>query len=865
MILKHRKGSIPLLLGILLALVLSAFTLRPNYFSEYNNELFSYWMTLDPGFSDAGNMKQFFARASGRIPEITSGQLTGFDERPPIERLDIDIKFSDMQAIFKDRERALKNQILSKPTKVPAEIRFRNKTLKAKIRLKGDLIDHWKARTRMSFRVTLKGNNAIFGFKSLSIHKPKARQHPYDQIYQSLRRKLGNLSASHTYARVYVNGVDWGVMNIEEHMSKELLEKRGYKESIIVRFGDEKSWVYSRSFGDRKRSLAGYRLSDATLNVKLYGAEKYLKKDIYRKWFSYIAEQRLKADSSLLYDVNKFSQTLMLTEVWNNRHSLSHSNTRYYFSPYTLKIEPITTDQGSFRPWTKGRGGSKFDPMKYKLYQEIVSTDEYEAKFHKNLKAVKKIVATAENDINYYHSFFPLDKKPSGKVLKNNMREVWRNPDTYLPKNYERKIRKPGFPRVKNISEEDAGFFPDHIYARHFMDGSIDIFNLIPGKVDIVSINFKGKPILSLDKELAPYTPRDYRPGVTITTSLTGVRDGKVSVVTEFMGHRRELELPISHYRNGLFNPLLDPTAEAFEFISVLDSNSFRISKGKWWVDTPIRVDGNLVVPAGVEIYFSEGAYLLVNGAIDVRGTEEEHVVFKAQNNNWKGIYVYGANSSSQLKNLVIENTRSLEDGLLNLTGGVTFYESDVSLKNVVFDGTIAEDALNIVNSKFTLDQVTIKSTVSDGIDCDFSDGTVKYSLFDEIGGDALDFSGSKVQIKHSEVINVHDKAVSVGEASSVTVENSFMDNVGVAIASKDGSEATMSNVEVASFTLHTAMTYIKKSFYDDPVLELINNQVKGTPSYSRQQGTRLYVDGRLIAEEDVNVRDLYNQGVMKK
>lgn len=865
MILKHRKGAIPVALGVAVALFLAIFTLRGSYFSDYKHELFSYWMTLDPGFSNAKTLEEFFSKARGHYLEIVYGQIAGFSERPPLERVDIDIKFPDMQAILKDREIALENSILSNPTKVPAQIRFQGKTIKAKIRLKGDLADHWQTRTRMSLRVTLKGNNAIFGFRSFSIHKPRNRQHPYDQIYQSLRKKMGSLSSTHTYARIFVNGIDWGVMNIEEHMSKELLEKRGFKDSLIVRFGDEKSWVYSRSFGGEKRKLGGYRLSDVYLNTKLYNANKYLEKNIHRKWFSYIANKRLQENSRALYDANKFSQALMLTEVWNNRHVLSHSNTRYYFSPYTLKLEPITTDQGPFKPWSKGRGGSKFDPMRYKLYQEVASSEDYAANFSKNLNAVKKAVKTAKEDINFYHSFFPLDPQPSSKVLQRNLRKVMRRPEGYLPIDYQLKAKKPGKARNREVSEKDAKHFPDHIHARHYMDGTIDIFNLVPTKIDLISVNFKGTPALLLNKELDAYIPRDYKPGITVQTSLKGVRDEKISVVTEFEGQRREHLIPVTLYRDQLYNPLPDFNPKSFNFISTAGSSSWQILKGKWLVNRPIRIKGDLIIPAGVELSFSKDAYLMVAGTVDMRGTKENKIILKPQNEHWKGLYVHSDKSKSKLENVIIRNTQSLQDGLLQLTGGVTFYNSDVTLKRVIFDGTEAEDALNIVHSKFELYRVGINSTVSDGFDGDFSVGAVRRSAFDDIGGDALDFSGSEVLIKHTDITNVHDKAISVGEASTVNVDGGNLNNVGVAFASKDGSNAIISNVKVGNYALHIAMTYLKKNFYEQPSLELIDCKIDGIASYSRQQGTQLIVDGQEIIQQKLDVKNLYKSGVMKK
>ena len=57
----------------------------------------------------------------------------------------------------------------------------------------------------------------------------QARQFPFDHVFQSLMRRLGNLSSVHKYAHVFVNGESWGIMNLEEHVSKEFLEKQGKK------------------------------------------------------------------------------------------------------------------------------------------------------------------------------------------------------------------------------------------------------------------------------------------------------------------------------------------------------------------------------------------------------------------------------------------------------------------------------------------------------------------------------------------------------------------------------------------------------------------------------------------------------------
>ena len=49
-------------------------------------------------------------------------------------------------------------------------------------------------------------------------------------------KKIGNLGTNNEFANIIVNGVSWGVMNIEEHMSKELIEKQSKKDSLLLKF-----------------------------------------------------------------------------------------------------------------------------------------------------------------------------------------------------------------------------------------------------------------------------------------------------------------------------------------------------------------------------------------------------------------------------------------------------------------------------------------------------------------------------------------------------------------------------------------------------------------------------------------------------
>ena len=117
----------------------------------------------------------------------------------------------------------------------------------------------------------------------------------------------------------------------------------------------------------------------------------------------------------------------------------------------------------------------------------------------------------------------------------------------------------------------------------------------------------------------------------------------------------------------------------------------------------------------------------------------------------WKGIYVIGnENQTSRLDHVQIKNTIALADGLLKLSGGVNFYNTNVEIKNSQIKNTLAEDALNIIKSNFILKNLTISNTFSDAFDSDFSTGVIDSCSFFDVDGDAVDLSGSEVNIKNS-------------------------------------------------------------------------------------------------------------------
>jgi hypothetical protein len=914
--------------GLVLALTVSFITYEQNQTILIAN-IEQRIQSLETGFSEP----QSSATLLANLGEILRGKILGFPGRPAFERIDIDIKQLEFEKILADRKRSIEAGVLIRPVDVKARIRYRGNSIKAKLRLKGELPDHWISRYRMSFRVSLKGRNYVLGFKKFSLHKPASRQHPYDQVYSHLIRQSGGLSAVHDYIHVYVNGEDWGIMNIEEHMSKEFLEKQRVKDSLILKFGNEQRDALSYDRAPGEEPYKYYRLSDPRLYIKIYDADKYLADDLQRKRLSWIARQRLRPGNTTLYDVDSYSRALLLAFAWNDGHPLYFGNSRHYFNPYLLQLEPIPSD--SLYPFPVQDYGlfprSMFNPLlNTTIYPEVFASGEYQQHLETNLARVQQAIEYSGQLTKHYQRNFPLDEKIDiATILKNNeqlltglealpLQPAAHSDDThsllYLGHYTNGQIRiynrVPGpvtieglyldgklisdqpvqipaydphasSPVVTNlglqgdlsgrlsvtalyrgrqqqipfaasaspwqpmvpprpdpsatpppVSPAQAARLPAHLQIRHFEDGRLELFNLLPEPVTLESIQVHGDIRLQPGLRIPGYRPGDYSP-ITLSSGIEGIQDGNITATTSFKGERRTTDVGPTLMTSDLDNPLLAATPPGLPWLGQTAANTWQIPAGDWQIDGPLTVQGDLEIQAGAHLSFARDAFLIVRGSLQANGTAANPISLGPRDDNWPGVYVVRGLQRSRLSHVTFKNTRALESGLLRLSGGVSFYASDVSLESVVFDGSQAEDALNLIKSSFSA-----------------------------IGGDALDFSGSKVHIDNVDAHHIQDKAVSSGEESTISITNSVIEDTGIGLAAKDGSQISGRGIRIQDYKLKAAMSYVKKGFYRKaPEIHLDNSTVSAPErAYSRQHGTTLSVDGVEISAETIDVERLYGQ-----
>ena len=275
-------------------------------------------------------------------------------------RIVLDIKFEHWQKILVKRNGALARGILIQEAGdfVPTSIRYSDgkttRTAKAKLRLKGDWIDHLQGK-KWSFRIRTKGKDQFFGMRRFSLQKPETRTFQLAPMFLSLTRDLGIISLRYFFADVTINGTHIGVMAVEEHPAKELLEASGRKESVIIRFSEKYLWnarVKSGGGASEDDIFDDYRMApiDAFQSSRI--AKSSTLSNNYRVAAGLLrgfTDGRL--SPSEVFDAELMGRFLAAAELFGARHGIIWHNLRFYYNPQTALLEPLPFDMTSSSRW----------------------------------------------------------------------------------------------------------------------------------------------------------------------------------------------------------------------------------------------------------------------------------------------------------------------------------------------------------------------------------------------------------------------------------------------------------------------------------------------------------------------------------
>jgi hypothetical protein len=242
------------------------------------------------------------------------------------------------------------------------------------------------------------------------------------------------------------------------------------------------------------------------------------------------------------------------------------------------------------------------------------------------------------------------------------------------------------------------------------------------------------------------------------------------------------------------------------------------LKSGDW------EVAGDLVLPdeygllayGPVTLQFDPGAVLYANGPLMLHGTmlhgtAEERIALLPKEGDWGGVVVLdaGDDAVSSLSHVTIRGAAGIRRDGWHVPGGVTFFQSPVEMTHCRLLDAVAQHALYIVRARFECADTEFGYASTDALRADFAQGRVERCAFHDVLGNALDVSGSQVEVRDVSLLRVYDQGIAAREKSVVTLRGVRAEDVGVVVASSDMShvhvqEAHITRAWIAGFAAYT-------------------------------------------------------------
>ncbi len=780
--------------------------------------------------------------------------------------------------------------------------------VKASLRLKGDWGDHLADPKKLSFRIKVKGDGYIFGMKKLSIQHPKTRNYQYEALILDMMRKNGILSPRYFLVDVRVNGYKIGLMALEEHFSKELVESQDRRDAPILAIDEDVIWKQRDiNYNVCDSNMTKYKINpDWTINIfndypiKEFKNPPFIKGTIPTnnsiRAISLLRDyldERISADK--VFDYRSYAKWWIIENIWGAYHGIYYQNKRFYFNPIISKFEPVAFDNIP-KPFYID---PKLDNSKYffnfahdkRFWQEVIKAlreienQLYNNEFVKEFNVLqdKWLFLMGIEDMHY--------KKVPIERIRYNLNLFVK----YLYDNYEsfRKREFRIYHKDDNIGAvgryEKLGIpLASHIRAFAFLQNGdilLEIKNQTTNPIKIDKIYYTDKKGHRFYLKKDPFTILPYKKGenrhiVSLTFPKNPNFPNRYQIKIEYEYKSspfiKEAILQFREHDFG-FKDFFE-YAKDKENIEV-DKENKRVvfKKGDYEIEESLFLDGDweVVFEKGVSIVLKNGALFKIKGSLKSLGNKEEPILIKIETNthfkdmgSWGGIFVLRGERKSFIKDTHFMgqkgvNLKNRQD-YYGITGCVSFYESEVKIENSKFIDMQCEDALNIVRSSFDIENLFIKGSRADAFDSDFSKGEIRDSKFEDIGNDGIDVSGTFVKVKNVYFKNISDKAISVGEKSTLYGKDLFVENATSGVVSKDLSKAFVENVVLKNIRGSALLAFIKKEEYGSAFIEckkckFENVKYKASP----QIGSTIIVNKKSVKGMKFTRRQLEEAGLV--
>lgn len=686
--------------------------------------------------------------------------------------------------------------------------------LKAKVRLKGDWTDHLLG-IKWSFRVKLK-EGSWKGMRTFSIQHPKSRSNLDEWIAHKIFEAEDVLTTRYDFVPVFLNNQNLGLYAYEEHFEKQLVESRERREGPIIKLTEDQFWAGNLHMETgnlpiiESALIAPFKSSKLVQDSNLLSQFKVAQKLLYDYQF-------LKEGPQPLFDMERLARYIALMDLTKGFHGVAWHNQRFYYNPVISRLEPIAYDLyiekelpdfmketllGGFEVETFFENREEDSSIKYLLsdstlmsmyisYLEEYTNESYlDSIFASNETDILRLEKMIQKEDSYYN----FEKE----LLRSNaafVRSVLPSLSSTMYANLKGGMLHDG--NKYNTTYYDG--IPRE-YVRPYVSDkdTVRIENYYPDSIIVTGVKRASGNLENWDSSLS------MRPYAADRLDIQNVgwetQEGDV-LVFKVPGHEEDHEVELIPWPSPETYEIRRPQVNIPEEIFKINGKLIDMSPGEHHIAESVVIPEGftLRISEGTSVDLTDGAFILSYSRVELNGTKESPIVFKSSDNMGLGLNVIQASGRSQIHHVNYSDMDAFRFDRWSLSGSLNMFESDADISELHISSNHCEDALNIIRSNFHMQDCSFSNIYADAFDSDFSTGNLSNTSFIYVGNDAIDFSGSMVEISDCDMKMIGDKGVSGGEGSTLRVTRVTVEEAKIGIASKDHSQLITSDCSVTN------------------------------------------------------------------
>ncbi len=716
-----------------------------------------------------------------RVLRRNRGRLTAAIDSFP--HLDIQVDEQAYRQLKAKREEALQrgNLIAGKKDLVPARLHVDNRNIPAKIRLKGDLLDHLQGK-KWSFRILCEEGYNWRGMHIFSVHNAASRYYLDEWIYHRLLLDEDLLTTPYDFLKVSLNGDFLGIYAFEEHFTDELLLSQGREPGVIVRIDEAGHWLQaSQNLKDRP---AWYQ-SAAYLPYE----RKKMRNDPHR------FQQWLRAQELLygffkgelkpaeVFDTARMARFIAITDLARAFHALNFTNIRFYYDPLHDRLEPLGYDGYStdgtrwFQPPAifgshyNSRSKNTYRPgvedayLAYRLFNDTSFTKKY-------LRALNEV--TSEEFVND----FLQRHLPQMELREEFLREEYTAYDFKWADYFQnaKEIQKLLNPLALTSVKAWAGDAGQLVLENYFLF-PIEVVGFGDGqKVDykletpfFMEAYDRAVPVKRYEMTL----PRKYKYIFVRTLGLSKL-------------HRERITKWQAPKQPQIWRK---PNPTPPDFVRDLGEKVWLLPSGKYvFYEDWLLPSGHLLrVGPGVEIDLQDGAMIVSEASLDWQGTAENPIRIYSSDQSGGGVLLLEAAQKSFLSHVYIEGMRDRRLQPPFTRASFTVFQSEVVLAHILLKNSGSENALHLLQSKYQIEDLLVRNAAGDAVDADRSTGEMFDVHIERCGEDGIEISSGFANLKDLYFREVREAGIRAGSGAEVVARNISLENCQQGLAAHDG------------------------------------------------------------------------------